>query len=135
MRPRREPHRRPSSTKWHEPTRRLIRRFHPLTSGSCLDGARDGCGAGMQTWSSMRHFEFLDDSDRARLFFRLPEPFDVHADQEVLATALGATLYSPATRPKLADDIARRASQGVTSMVVCLEDSIPDNQVAEAECN
>jgi citrate lyase beta subunit len=89
----------------------------------------------MQAWASMRHFEFLDDADRARLFFRHPEPFDAHADPEFLATALGATLYSPATRPKLANDIARRAAHGVTSMVVCLEDSIADHQVADAERN
>ena len=83
----------------------------------------------------MRHFDFLDDADRARLFFRAPEPFDACAEPRFLATALGATLYSPATRPKLADDIARRAGQGVTSMVVCLEDSIPDDALLEGERN
>jgi citrate lyase beta subunit len=85
--------------------------------------------------TSMRHFDFLDDADRARLFFRPPEPFDAHAEPRFLATALGATLYSPATRPKLADDIARSVSRGVTSMVVCLEDSIPDDALAMAERN
>ena len=57
------------------------------------------------------------------------------ADRSVLAVALGATLYSPATRPKLADDIARRAGEGATSMVVCLEDSIPDHALLEGERN
>ncbi len=52
-----------------------------------------------------------------------------------LAFALGATLYSPATRPRLADDILKQAGRGVTSMVVCLEDSIDDAEVADAEEN
>ncbi|HEY8302344.1 MAG TPA: HpcH/HpaI aldolase/citrate lyase family protein [Jatrophihabitans sp.] len=83
----------------------------------------------------MRHFDFLDDTDRARLFLHAPERFDARSDRAVLAVALGATLYSPATRPKLADDIARRAAAGATSMVVCLEDSIPDHALLEGERN
>ncbi len=83
----------------------------------------------------MRHFDFLDDDDRGRLFLNAPESFDARTEREFLAVALGATLYSPATRPKLADDIARRARQGVTSTVVCLEDSIPDHALIEGERN
>ncbi len=83
----------------------------------------------------MRHFDFLDDDDRGRLFLIAPESFDACSEREFLGVALGATLYSPATRPKLADDIARRARQGVTSMVVCLEDSIPDHALVEGERN
>lgn len=83
----------------------------------------------------MRHFDFLDDADRTRLFHREPESFDAAADPRLLATALGATLYSPATRPKLADDIARQRALGMTSVVVCLEDAIPDDRVTQAERN
>jgi len=83
----------------------------------------------------MRHFDFLDDGDRGRLFLNAPESFDASCDRGLLAVALGATLYCPATRPKLADDIARRARQGVTSMVVCLEDAIPDHALVEGERN
>jgi citrate lyase beta subunit len=83
----------------------------------------------------MRHFDYLDDSERERLFHRAPEPFGPDADLDVLAMALGATLYCPANRPHLAEDIRRRAAQGVTSMVLCLEDSIADVDVDSAECN
>jgi citrate lyase beta subunit len=83
----------------------------------------------------MRHFEFLDDDDRARLFHRAPETFASSDDPELLGVALGATLYSPATRPDLAGDIERRTATGATSMVLCLEDSIPDDAVAEGERN
>jgi citrate lyase beta subunit len=83
----------------------------------------------------MRHFDFLGTEDRDRLFVRVPEAFTVDDDPERLGIALGATLYSPATRPHLARDIARRAAQGVITVVVCLEDSVPDAQVAAAERN
>jgi citrate lyase beta subunit len=91
--------------------------------------------AGHASMAPMRHFDFLDDADRGRLFAHAPEPFEASSERDVLAVALGATLYSPATRPKLADDIARCAAHGVTSMVVCLEDSIPDSALADGERN
>ncbi|HEX8766750.1 MAG TPA: HpcH/HpaI aldolase/citrate lyase family protein, partial [Jatrophihabitans sp.] len=83
----------------------------------------------------MRHFDFLSDADRQRLFFRAPQPFSANDDLNVLGMALGATLYSPATRPSLVADLAKRVSHGVLSTVICLEDSIPDQAVAAAEQN
>ena len=83
----------------------------------------------------MRHFDFLSEAERQRLFFRPPQPFSPRDDLNVLGMALGATLYSPATRPSLVADLAKRVSQGVVSTVICLEDSIPDQAVAAAEQN
>ncbi|QMU75644.1 HpcH/HpaI aldolase/citrate lyase family protein [Streptacidiphilus sp. PB12-B1b] len=53
----------------------------------------------------------------------------------MLSTALGATLYSPATRPHLLQDIRKQAARGVASMVLCLEDAIDDREVEAAEAN
>ena len=83
----------------------------------------------------MRHFAFLGQEDRDRLFQRAPVPFNVDDEPDRLGVALGATLYCPATRPKLAQDIARRAAQGVVTVVVCLEDSVPDAELRAAEAN
>jgi len=83
----------------------------------------------------MRHFDFLAPDERAQLFLHEPQYFDTSAEPELLGLALGATLYSPATRPTLAADIVRRARQGVVSMVVCLEDAIADAEVAAGERN
>ncbi|MCW2522510.1 MAG: citrate lyase beta subunit [Frankiales bacterium] len=83
----------------------------------------------------MRHFDFLNDEDRGRLFHREPECFTAEASREVLATALGATLYLPATRPRLAADLAKRARLGVLSAVICLEDAIADAELSQAEAN
>lgn len=83
----------------------------------------------------MRHFGFLEASERERLFHRQPEEFDRGSDPEVLAVALGATLYSPSTRSDLAAQITRQAAAGLASMVLCLEDAIPDLEVLRGEAN
>ncbi|MFD7641017.1 HpcH/HpaI aldolase/citrate lyase family protein [Kitasatospora sp. NPDC059795] len=83
----------------------------------------------------MRHFGHLADDVRSRLFHEQPVAFDRDSGTDVLATALGATLYSPATRPTLARDIRRQAARGVVSMVLCLEDAIADHEVDDAEHN
>nr|WP_240188831.1 HpcH/HpaI aldolase/citrate lyase family protein [Nakamurella flavida] len=65
------------------------------------------------------------------MFFADPRPFHAHSDPAVLAQALGATLYVPAIRDDLAGTIRRRARGGVRSMVIDLEDSVPDERVEE----
>jgi citrate lyase beta subunit len=83
----------------------------------------------------VRHFGYLSVSDTESLFERPPEQFDRRSGNELLSVALGATLYMPADRPSLPADITKQAVAGVTSIVVCLEDAIPDEHVAEAETN
>ncbi|MBW8483476.1 HpcH/HpaI aldolase/citrate lyase family protein [Actinomadura parmotrematis] len=83
----------------------------------------------------MRHFDHIDTALRKHLFFRHPRGFDRHDDPAVLAVALGATLYTPAIRPRLADDVAKAAARGVTSLVVCLEDAVADADLPAAEAN
>ena len=83
----------------------------------------------------MRHFGHIAPEVRQRLFHREPCEFTADSPARLLSAALGATLYSPATRPRLADDIVTQAGLGVVSMVLCLEDSIGDEDVAEGEEN
>ncbi|MGW7275976.1 HpcH/HpaI aldolase/citrate lyase family protein [Streptomyces sp. NPDC054864] len=83
----------------------------------------------------MRHFGHIAPEVRQRLFHREPCAFTADSSPRLLAAALGATLYSPATRPRLADDILKQAGHGVISMVLCLEDSIDDAEVVGAEEN
>jgi citrate lyase beta subunit len=83
----------------------------------------------------MRHFGHIAPEERQRLFYREPCVFTADSPARVLAAALGATLYSPATRPHLADDVVKQAGRGVVSMVLCLEDSIDDAEVVGAEEN
>ncbi|MFD4996713.1 HpcH/HpaI aldolase/citrate lyase family protein [Streptomyces buecherae] len=83
----------------------------------------------------MRHFGYLSAAARKDLFHREPTEFTPDAPASTLAVALGATLYSPATRQGLADAIVKQAGRGVVSMVLCLEDSIDDSEVTQAEEN
>ncbi|MGP3976995.1 HpcH/HpaI aldolase/citrate lyase family protein [Streptomyces sp. 8N114] len=83
----------------------------------------------------MRHFRQLTPERRSALFHREPTEFTPDAPARTLAIALGATLYSPATRPSLADDVLKQTARGVVSMVLCLEDSIADGEVPQAEEN
>ncbi|MER7700326.1 MULTISPECIES: HpcH/HpaI aldolase/citrate lyase family protein [unclassified Streptomyces] len=83
----------------------------------------------------MRHFGHISPTARQGLFFREPCTFTADSPARMLSVALGATLYSPATRPALADDVLKQAGRGVVSMVLCLEDSIDDAEVTDAEAN
>lgn len=83
----------------------------------------------------MRHFGHIPATLRQRLFHQEPCEFDAGSPVPLLSAALGATLYSPATRPRLADDVLKQAGRGVASMVLCLEDSIDDAEVTGAEEN
>jgi citrate lyase beta subunit len=83
----------------------------------------------------MRHFGHIPPAVREGLFHKQPAEFSAASSARTLAAALGATLYSPATRPRLADDVVKQAGHGVVSMVLCLEDSIDDTEVAEGEAN
>ncbi|WP_405391028.1 HpcH/HpaI aldolase/citrate lyase family protein [Streptomyces sp. NBC_01102] len=83
----------------------------------------------------MRHFGHISPVAREGLFFKEPCEFDARSSARMLSVALGATLYSPATRPRLADDVIKLAGRGVVSMVLCLEDSIDDAEVVGAEAN
>ncbi|WP_030859508.1 HpcH/HpaI aldolase/citrate lyase family protein [Streptomyces sp. NRRL S-37] len=83
----------------------------------------------------MRHFGHLAPAVRKRLFYREPGEFTPDSPARLLSAALGATLYSPATRPRLADDIVKQGGNGVVSMVLCLEDSISDADVPAGEEN
>ncbi|MGW5069681.1 HpcH/HpaI aldolase/citrate lyase family protein [Streptomyces cyaneofuscatus] len=83
----------------------------------------------------MRHFGYIPPAAREGLFFQEPCEFSAASPASLLSVALGATLYSPATRLTLADDVMKQAGRGVVSMVLCLEDSIDDAEVVDAEAN
>ncbi|MCX4693527.1 HpcH/HpaI aldolase/citrate lyase family protein [Streptomyces sp. NBC_01408] len=83
----------------------------------------------------MRHFGHISPTVRKDLFHQEPAEFTSASPARILAAALGATLYSPATRPQLAADVRKQAGRGVVSMVLCLEDSISDGDVTGAEDN
>ncbi len=83
----------------------------------------------------MRHFRSLTSAQSAALFHRMPVELSAQSAPELLAVALGGTLYTPANRPHLVKDVIRQRDLGCVSMVLCLEDSIADAEVPAAEEN
>lgn len=55
--------------------------------------------------------------------------------KEILQYAIGGLLYMPATNIKIVDDILTNRYPNLKSFVLCLEDSIGDSMVEEAEKN
>lgn len=77
----------------------------------------------------MRYFHYVTDNS---IFYKEPEKFSLNSDKELLSHALGAALYVPAARKDLMKDIL---STDACTVVLCLEDSVPNNLVQEAEDN
>ncbi|WP_315115180.1 HpcH/HpaI aldolase/citrate lyase family protein [uncultured Clostridium sp.] len=78
----------------------------------------------------MRYFSFIDDNNE--FFFRQPIEYGLYSSKELLSHAMGATLYMGAIRENLLKDILFTNSRTV---VICLEDSVSTNLLAEAENN
>ncbi|KAB7673013.1 HpcH/HpaI aldolase/citrate lyase family protein [Bacillus sp. B1-b2] len=81
----------------------------------------------------MRLFSDLSTQQIHRLFYKPPEEVLTTSDKEILSYALASTLYMPATRPNISHDLLTKKHQALTSMVICLEDSIGDHEVEIAE--
>jgi len=80
----------------------------------------------------MRYFNYLTAAEEQTLFFLPPQSINL-TNKYLLEHALGATLYMPATRQGVAQDIIDGKLTGLMSMVLCLEDAIGDNEVIQAE--
>ena len=80
----------------------------------------------------MRYFNYLTAAEEQTLFFRPPQAIAID-DKYLLEHALGSTLYMPATRTTIAQDIIDGKLKGLMSMVLCLEDAIGDKEVIRAE--
>jgi len=83
----------------------------------------------------LQHYSFITPERSDHLFYKKPISFSADSDKQLLATALGGTLYIPCTKPNLADSVRKMAAKGAASVVLCLEDSIPDAKLPEAEQN
>ncbi|OMD08119.1 citrate lyase subunit beta [Paenibacillus odorifer] len=59
--------------------------------------------------------------------------FDHTTNKELLAYAVGAALYMPATRASVAEDIIKLKNAGLVTVIIDLEDAIGDDQVDNAE--
>lgn len=81
----------------------------------------------------MRLFSYLEDYELDDLFYQKPEIFNKFSGREILSYALGATLYMPATRLNFHQDILKQRKEGLTSLVIDLEDAVGDTEVVKSE--
>ncbi|KAF6658086.1 HpcH/HpaI aldolase/citrate lyase family protein [Paenibacillus polymyxa] len=59
--------------------------------------------------------------------------FHNRSPKNILAYAIGAALYMPATRSEVAEEIKNGKHEGLTTVILDLEDAIGDQQVGQAE--
>lgn len=81
----------------------------------------------------MRFFTYFYDDEIEQLFYQKPQNFNKYSNSELLSYGLGATLYMPATRLNIHQDILSKKHVGLTSLVIDLEDAVGDNEVGAAE--
>ncbi len=63
----------------------------------------------------------------------VPMEFNKNSNREILQYAIGALLYMPGTNKKIVQKILNKEYPDLKAMVLCLEDSIGDCSVLEAE--
>lgn len=83
----------------------------------------------------MKHFGHLTEEQKDMIFYKKPQNFTKNTKKELLSYALGATLYMPSTREKIAEEIINKKYPSLTSLVMCLEDAIGNNEIESAEKN
>lgn len=80
----------------------------------------------------MKYFDFLSDGDKKKIFMYEPQIFSRDTQKEILQYSLGATLYMPATKANISEDIIY-SKIIAKSIVICLEDAIGDKEVELAQ--
>lgn len=78
----------------------------------------------------MRH----NQSNKDFKFVKEPEEFNKYSDKEFLQYCLGATLYMPSHKD-VAKKVINKEIEGLTTMVMCFEDAIREEDLEEAENN
>ncbi len=78
----------------------------------------------------MKHHQYNPEFN----FVKAPVEFNLNTKRELLQYALGATLYMPGTK-NITNKILSKSMQEITSMVMCFEDAIKEEDLDQAESN
>ncbi len=81
----------------------------------------------------MQYFNYLNEEEKSFIFYAKPMVFERDSEKDILSYALGSTLYMPATRENISQDIISMKYKGLLSMVICLEDAIGDKELEKGE--
>jgi len=77
----------------------------------------------------LKYFNYLSEQEIKEIFYKEPEDFIKNENKDILACALGATLYMPGIRDRISIDIIEKKIMGLMSVIICLEDSVGDSIV------
>ena len=80
----------------------------------------------------MRYFDYLSEADRDALFARPPQPFGRETGRAELRGGLGGLLYTPGANRTIARRLCAGQVRGVSSLALCLEDSVGELERPEA---
>lgn len=79
----------------------------------------------------MRYFKCLMDSEMKKIFHKSPGEFNNKSDINILRYCVGALLYIPAVNKKMLNSFVNKQIKELTSVSICLEDSVGKNGEAE----
>ena len=68
-------------------------------------------------------------------FFKVPTTFDKYSPKNILQYAIGANMYVPGTITAIYEKLIENKFYNIGALTLCLEDSIEDNKVQEAQKN
>lgn len=83
----------------------------------------------------MKHFRGVHEEEIHRFFHVPPKEFSRNIERKKLGIALGATLYIPGSMPNITTKLTNIHLKNLTNTIICLEDSIADFELIEAENN
>lgn len=84
---------------------------------------------------TIKHFKGLSEKEVNNFFHIPPKEFTKTTDKLKLGIAMGATLYIPGLMSNFSSKLIKKAFENLTSVIICLEDSVSDNDLTEAENN
>lgn len=79
----------------------------------------------------MRFFERAVRDGQDMIFYEAPCSFTKYTEKQLLRYCLGAALYMPATRAKIADEVIQRKHTALTTIILDLEDALGDDEVEQ----
>lgn len=83
----------------------------------------------------MKHFRGVHGEEIHHFFHVPPKEFSRNIERKKLGIALGATLYIPGSMPNITTKLSNIHLKNLTNAIICLEDSIADSELIEAENN
>ncbi|TQR16552.1 HpcH/HpaI aldolase/citrate lyase family protein [Psychrobacillus soli] len=83
----------------------------------------------------MKHFRSVHEEEIHHFFHVPPKEFSRNLERKKLGIALGATLYIPGSMPNISLKLTNDHLKNLTNTIICLEDSIADSELIEAENN